>query len=70
MSKRYQSDDLIQALLDVRNENDSIRATARKYGIPYSTLVDKLREKTPVDARKGPNTTLTKNVSSYVVVPF
>ncbi|XP_055373588.1 uncharacterized protein LOC129606961 isoform X2 [Condylostylus longicornis] len=50
------------ALEDIRNNKISIRAAAEKYGIPRSTLHDKLKGKTPEGpTTRGPDPVLTKD---------
>lgn len=62
MPKTYSKEDLINAINEVRN-GAKIRETERKYNIPHATFMDKLKEKTSLDARKGPPTILTSDVS-------
>lgn len=58
MLKKYTVDDLVNAINEVRN-GPKIRETERKYNIPFATMMDKLKEKSTLDARKGPSTVLT-----------
>jgi hypothetical protein len=70
MPKRsYSRDDLVLALNEIRN-GAKIRETERKYNIPHATLMDKLKEKSSLDARKGPPTVLTHNVSMIYFLIF
>lgn len=69
MPKKYTIDDLVNAINEIRN-GAKIRETERKYNIPHATMMDKLKEKTSLDARKGPSTVLTKNVSRAQVLLF
>lgn len=62
MSKKYTVEDVINAINEVRS-GAKIRETGRKYNIPHATMIDKLKEKSSVDARKGPATILNRNVS-------
>lgn len=66
MAKKYSIEDLINAIAEVRN-GAKIRETERKYNIPHATFMDKLKEKSSLDARKGPQTILTPEVSKPTV---
>lgn len=56
---KYSEEDLNSAVIEIREENRKIRETARKYNIPHSTLVNKLKGKTPELRKMGPPTILT-----------
>lgn len=56
---KYSEEDLKSAIIEVREKNGRIRETARKYNIPHSTLINKLKGKTPELRKMGPPTILT-----------
>lgn len=69
MPKRYTREDLVLAINEVPN-GVKIRETERKYNIPHATIMDKLKEKTSLDARKKLSTVLTHDVSKIKVLFF
>lgn len=58
----YSKEDVLNALKEIREDGRSIRAVAREYGVPHTTLIDKLKCRSAVDAKKGPATVLSKEV--------
>uniref|UniRef100_A0A6P7F6U6 Uncharacterized protein LOC114325318 n=1 Tax=Diabrotica virgifera virgifera TaxID=50390 RepID=A0A6P7F6U6_DIAVI len=67
MPKNYSKDDLVNAINEVR-DGAKIRETERKYKIPHATFMDKLKEKTSLDARKGPPTTILTSDEENLLV--
>lgn len=69
--RRYSQDDLQQAMDMVRREGVSIAAAAKNFGIPKSTLQDKLSGKYAIDAKMGRPSVLTpqeeKHISDWVI---
>lgn len=58
-----------KAMLFVRTEGTttSLRKAAQLYGVPRSTLGDKLRGSTPEGRQMGPDTILTASEESHLV---
>lgn len=56
---KYSEEDLRYAIIEIRGKDGKIRETARKYNIPHSTLLNKLKGKTPEVRKMGPSTILT-----------
>lgn len=64
---KYTENDLQQALSDVRNNKCSIRQAERSYHVPHSTLINKLKGKTPTKRKMGPSTVLTDDEENILV---
>ena len=59
--RTYSDADLLAAIAEVKNNRQSIRATSVKYGIPYTTLNDKVFGRVPLKISKpGPSAYLTE----------
>lgn len=56
---KYSEEDLRSAIVEIREKDGKIRETARKYNIPHSTLLNKLKGRTPEVRKMGPSTILT-----------
>lgn len=56
---KYTEEDLRSAILEIREKYGKIRETARKYKIPHSTLLIKLKGKAPEVRKMVPSTILT-----------
>ena len=65
--RQYAKDRLSIALEMVRSGALSTRAAAKTYGVPKSTISDKIRGKVQDDARSGPATVLTKAEETSLV---
>lgn len=63
--RKYSDRDVHRALEDIQN-GASISASARKYGIPRSTLSEKRSGRLPVEYRMGPPTVLTTEEESLL----
>lgn len=57
---KYSEDAVKAAVEDVRLKRISIRAAAKKYGVPRTTLKYKLDGTTPMERKMGPPSTLTQ----------
>jgi hypothetical protein len=57
----YTEDSLINAVLDIKNHQISIRQAAQKWGVPRSTLSDRLKGQIASADQVQPNQLLTKN---------
>lgn len=64
---KYSENDLSQAITDVRNGTMSIRQAERNYNVPHSTLINKLKGKTPEKRKMGPPTILTEEEEEILV---
>lgn len=60
MNRKYSNEDVVNALKEV-DHGATIAASARKFGIPRSTLSEKRSGKHPIDCRMGPDTVLTQD---------
>lgn len=60
MARKYSSEDVYNALKEV-DEGASIAASARKFGVPRSTLSEKRSGRHPIECRMGPETVLTQD---------
>lgn len=54
------------AIIDIKN-GSSILGTSKKYGIPRSTLNDKLKGKVPIEKKMGPPTILSSEEEDILV---
>lgn len=59
MEKKYTTETLLQAVTAVHNGDLNISAAAKLYGIPRSTLKDKVKGKSSVHAKFGPPSILS-----------
>ena len=50
---KYTEDDLCMAIADIKNGKSSYRTAAEKYGIPVSTLCDKIKQRVSLNAKIG-----------------
>jgi hypothetical protein len=57
----YTEDSLINAILDIKNHQISIRQAAQKWGVPRSTLSNRLKGQIASADQIQPNQLLTKN---------
>ena len=57
-----------KALRSIREENLSIRRAGRNFGIPESTLRDKIHERVPDQCRSGPSTVLSSQEETDLCV--
>ena len=57
---------MIAAINEVREGHMSRHAASKAYGVPRSTLCDKLDVKSPEDRKMGPSTVLTKAEKAMV----
>lgn len=64
---KYKQEELTAALQEAREGKESIRRTAAKYGIPHSTLLNKLKNKVPLERKMGPSTYLTEGEENLLV---
>ncbi|KAK9729889.1 Tc5 transposase DNA-binding domain [Popillia japonica] len=64
---KYSENDLAQAISDIRNGNSSIRQAERTYNVPHSTLINKLKGRTPETRKMGPATILTQEEEKILV---
>lgn len=60
MARNYTDKDVYSALEDIQN-GSTIAASARKYGIPRSTLSEKRSGRHPIEHRMGPDTVLSQD---------
>ena len=70
-STSYTNDHLHAAVAEVKN-GKKIRATAKKYNIPYTTLNDKVNGRVPISRQKsGPSSYLSSSqedrLASYLI---
>lgn len=57
---KYSEDDIVKAIDEI-SAGAKVRETCRKYGIPHSTIINKIKLRHPVQRRMGPPTILTPN---------
>lgn len=55
---KYSEESLLHAVQEI-NEGAKIRETARKYGIPHSKLINKIKLRSPIVRKMGPPSILT-----------
>lgn len=66
---KYSTKKLAQCLADIRNGKLSQRRAAQVYGIPRTTICDKLNGKSPpVVCAKGPEPSLGKYTVCFVLI--
>ena len=58
--QKYSQDQLRQALHEVRENGMPKKKAAKLYGIPKTTLLDKLSGRVPDEAHSGPDSLLSK----------
>ena len=63
---KHDRSNIIKAIGDIRG-GVSLREAAKVYGIPRSTLNDKLRGKTPIETTQGPSPILTTEEEDMLV---
>ena len=63
---KYSHESMIAAINEVREGHMSRHAASKAYGVPRSTLCDKLDVKSPEDRKMGPSTVLTKAEEAIV----
>lgn len=56
---KYKEEDVLKAIEEI-SKGAKIRETCRKYGIPHTTIVNKMKMRYPVQRKMGPPTILTK----------
>lgn len=64
---KYTEDQLALAVRDIRNNICSIRQAERTYNVPHSTLINKLKGRTPEKRKMGPPTVLTQEEEELLV---
>lgn len=64
--KAYSTDDVQKAISEVSNNRLSINKAADLYGVPRTTLKDKLSGRTPVVSTQGPKPVLTDQEESEI----
>lgn len=64
---KYSESDLALAISAVRNGHSSIRQAERNYNVPHSTLINKLKGRTPETRKMGPATILTAEEEEVLV---
>ena len=67
----YTEDAVAEAILDVTDNGLSVRQAAQKWGVPKSTLSDRLKGQTAITDQMQPNQHLSKNqeakLSSWIL---
>ena len=68
----YKEEDILRAVAEIRNGNTSLRKASVKYGVPKSTLSDKLNLRVPLaPSMPGPSSFLSKKqedrLKSYLI---
>ncbi|OXU30279.1 hypothetical protein TSAR_003414 [Trichomalopsis sarcophagae] len=66
-SKKKSKSKTNKALNTMENEGQTLRQAASNFGVPKSTLYAKLKNLSPLDSRKGPETILTKDEEDSIV---
>ncbi|XP_063931160.1 uncharacterized protein LOC135143212 [Zophobas morio] len=61
----YQEEDVFKAIDEI-SKGAKIRETCRKYNIPHTTVINKMKLKYPVQRKMGPPTMLTKEEESLL----
>lgn len=62
---KYSEQDLKDAVRDVQTGNLKLREASRKYNVPHSTLINKLKS-TTLERKMGPSTILTKDEEELI----
>lgn len=62
---QYNEDDVHKALKEIQSGN-KIRETCRKYNIPHSTMINKIKMKYPMQRKMGPPTILTPDEERFL----
>lgn len=63
----YNVKNVQDALTAIEKDNLTVRQAAEKFKVPKSTLHDKLKFKTSISAKKGPQTYLTQEEEERIV---
>lgn len=64
---QYSEESLDLAIQEI-GDGAKIRETARKYGIPHSTIINKIKSRTPLIRNMGPPTILTTEEENLLVL--
>ncbi|GBO99410.1 hypothetical protein EVAR_101402_1, partial [Eumeta japonica] len=65
---RYSEESLRSALIEIREGTSSILGTSKKYGVPRSTIQDRIHGRIPDEARKmGPHSILSNSEEAILV---
>ena len=51
-NKKYNDDDLLNAVAAIKNGNSTYREVSQKYSIPISTLCDRIKQRAPLHTEK------------------
>lgn len=57
---KYSEEDVYKTIEEIKN-GAKIRPACRKYNIPHSTILNKIKMKHPIGRKMGPPTILTSN---------
>lgn len=64
---KYSESDLCQAIADVQNNVCSIRQAGRNYNVPHSTIINKLKNRSPAKRKMGPSSILTEEEEQLLI---
>ncbi|VEN54906.1 unnamed protein product [Callosobruchus maculatus] len=65
---KYSENDLFRAVHSIKSGEISLNYASKLYGIPKSTLSNKLNKKVPMERKMGPTTILTKEEEEELVI--
>nr|CAH7750980.1 unnamed protein product [Callosobruchus chinensis] len=65
---KYSENDLLRAVHSIKSGEISLNYASKLYGIPKSTLSNKLNKKVPMERKMGPTTVLSKEEEKELVI--
>lgn len=66
LTKKYSEEDLLRAVAEIKNRKCTYRIASVKYGIPVSTLYDKVTERSALSSKRGTCDCMHLNITNSI----